>query len=255
MFAPIIAVVNKSAKVSNDEVVLMVRACQLQLTEHYNALWGDLQWFVIFYADETLVPARAYPMFILDDPDAAGALGYHAENSNRPYGRIFANPVLDSGGVTLYDPSNPQNVTVSSVLSHEVLEMRQDVFASYWSDGIQATYAMEVADPVQENSYSVSISGKLVSLSNFVTPAWFNAQSTQEQYDYMGILTEPYSLSSGGYAIVRTAGPGTEQQIFGKIMPPKWKMDLKKKLGSRTLKRIVENTSAIKPKKWWKYLF
>ncbi len=254
MLAPIIAIINKSSKVSNDDVIHMVKATQHQLTAHFNPLWGDTKWFVIFYTDEAIVPARAYPMYIFDDPDVSNALGYHAENANKPYGRIFVNPVLDNGGAILYDARNPQNTTVSSVLSHEILEMRADVWTNYWADGPDATYAIEVADPVQENSYVTTISGKPVSLSNFITPNWLNWQSTKEQYDYMDILTAPFTLSSGGYAIVRLGGPGTERQIFGEQLPPKWKMDLKKRVGSRTARRTIE-TKPAKTKKWWQYLF
>lgn len=252
MFAPIIAVINKSIKVSNEDVIYMVKACQYQLSEHFSEFWGAITWFVIFYPDESLVPARAYKMLILDNPDMADALGYHTENVDKPYGRVFVAPILNSGGAILYESKNPQGITVSSVLSHEILELRADTYANYWADGPQASYAIEVCDPVQENSYTVMINGKTVAVSNFVTPKWFDPQSSKEQYDYMNILNNPFAISNGGYAIVRTDGKGTEQQIFSQVVPPLWRMELKRKVGSRSLKRIVEKP--VVKKKWWKYL-
>ncbi|MCC3773273.1 hypothetical protein [Streptomyces sp. UNOB3_S3] len=107
-------------------------------------------------------------LHILDHPDQADALGWHTESEGDViFGRVFAAPVLDNGGQVLNGP-----LTVSSVLSHEVLETLCDSHVNLWaSNGNGESVALEVADPVESDSYEVNVSGTgPVTVSNFVTP-------------------------------------------------------------------------------------
>ena len=172
---------------------------------------------------------------MLDNSTQAGALGYHALDNDVIDAFIFAGPVLQSGGVALYDANNPQNVSVASVLSHEVCEMVGDQFASFWADGpsIMAQdgqtynqYALELSDPVEGNSYVVEVGGVKVSVSNFVLPAWFNQQATATDapFDHLHLLTSPFSMTAGGYMIVRMGN--NVQQVFGDKVSPQKKLDV-----------------------------
>jgi hypothetical protein len=191
-----------------------------------------------FYADKTKVPGYAWVVNMLDNSTQAGALGYHSEDNNLIDAFIFAGPVLQTGGVALYDAHNPQNVSVASVLSHEVCEMVGDRFAGFWSDGpdVKASdgktyneYALELCDPVEGDSYVITV-GTLkvpVSVSNFVFPSWFNTEATDlnKPFDYLGKLTKPFSMSPGGYLIVRQSG--NYQQIFGEKVRPERQLQVK----------------------------
>jgi hypothetical protein len=174
----------------------------------------------------------------MDDSTQAGALGYHSEDNDLIDAFIFAKPVLDNKGVVLHDPTNNQNVSVASVLSHEVCEMFGDPFANFWADGPAlaqgSSYALELCDAVEGDSYDIKLTcGDLVSVSNFILPQWFNAQGTAKDapFDYLGKLSKPFTMTPGGYMIVRN-GPGTEQQIFGAHMPD-WKVSQKKSVFAR----------------------
>src|SRR5215469_10773978 len=129
-----INVVNKSTVVTDDDVKVMVRAVAHQLR---------------------------------DDAAQQDALGWHTENQGEViFGRVFARPVLSNGGDALTKP-----LSVATVLSHEVLETFCDPYCNLWADnGSGTAYALEVADPVESDSYPVAVPGRgEVTVSNFVT--------------------------------------------------------------------------------------
>lgn len=238
----LIAILNESKLVSDDEVQIMALAVQKQLDLHVAPAWHGKSATVKYYADKSAVPGHAWLVSVLDTPDVANALGYHDNSaSGQPMGFVFCQPVLDNGGVVLYDATNPQNVSVSSVLSHEVLEMFADRYASFWGDGPKGdSYALELCDPVENNSYEIDVvyNGKTyqVSLSDFVFPSWFDQNATAAKnmpFDYLKTLSSPFSMvaGGGGYYIIRSEG--TEKQVFAEGMPF-WRKELKKNEFSRT---------------------
>jgi len=253
---PLIGIVNLSTNVSNDDVKKMVIAVQEQLRHDVAPAWGKDYWFVMFYADPKAMSPRAYPIVIVDNDSTPGALGWHAEQGGRPYGKVMTDPVLQNGGVTLFDPKNPQNISIASVLSHEVIETFCDPDINLWVDGPKiaqgSCYAMEACDPVENNSYVVKTGAIQVSVSDFVTPNYFIQDApSNSKFDFLGILHAPFTLAPGGYMVVREA-PGTEEQVFGHTKPAQWRLEMKKhKLGSRGKARMPTG----KRKKWWKYLF
>lgn len=232
----LIAVINESTLVTNDQCNLMCQAIQIQLNLHVLPAWNMKSGSIQFYADKTKVPGYAWVVSMLDNSTQAGALGYHAEDNDKVDAFIFAGPVLQSGGLVLFDPVKQQNVTVASVLSHEVCEMVGDRFAGFWSDGppvvasdgqTYTEYALELCDPVEGDSYAITVGTQKVSVSNFVFPSWFNAEATDlnKPFDYLGKLTKPFSMTPGGYLIVRQSG--NYQQVFGEKVSPQRKLEVK----------------------------
>lgn len=243
-----IAVINQSTMVSNADVNTMCQAIQIQLNLHVLPAYNMKAVTIKFYADPTKAPGYAGLVSILDNSTQAGALGYHSEDGDKVDAFIFAQPVLNNKGVVLYDSTNPQNVSVASVLSHEVLEIVGDRYANGWSDGPTlkqgGEYAQELCDPVEADSYAVSVDGVNVSVSNFVFPAWFNPEATKTSnmpFDYMKKLSAPFTMTPGGYMIVRKGG--TPTQVFDDKMP-EWKKNLKKDKGKRGVKH---------PKGFWSF--
>ncbi len=237
----LIAVINESTLVTNDQVNTMCQAIQTQLNLHVLPAWNMKSGSVQFYADKTKVPGYAWLISILDNATVAGALGYHSEDNNKVDGFIFCQTIFQYGGKTLYDSKHPQNFTVSSVLSHEVCEMVGDRFANFWVDGPAiaqgSEYALELCDPVEGDSYAISVNGTPVSVSNFVFPSWFNPQATAPlnlPFDYLKKLSAPFSMTSGGYMIVAQAG--SVSQVFGEAMP-EWKKEIKKNAFSRNQRK------------------
>ena len=231
----LIAVINQSTLVSNDQVNTMCQAIQVQLASHVFPAWDLANGTVQFFADQSKVPSTAWKVSMLDNSTQAGALGYHALDNDVIDGFIFAGPVLQSGGVALYDANNPQNTSVASVLSHEVCEMVGDEYASFWADGpsimaqdgqVYNQYALELCDPVEGNSYVIDVAGTKVSVSNFVLPTWFDQEATAADapFDYLHLLTTPFSMTEGGYMIVRMGN--NVQQVFGAKVTPQKKLDV-----------------------------
>ena len=228
----LIAVINESTLVTNDQVNIMCQAIQQQANLHVLPAWNMKSGTVQFYADKTKVPGYAWKVSILDNATVAGALGYHSEDNNKVDGFIFCQTILHYGGKTLYDAAKPQNFTVSSVLSHEVCEMIGDRFANFWADGPAiaqgSEYALELCDPVEGDSYTINVNGTLVSVSNFVFPSWFNPQATaalNKPFDYLNKLSAPFTMTPGGYMIVAQAGQ--VNQVFGESMP-EWRREMKR---------------------------
>ncbi len=228
----IIAVINESTLLTNEEVRKMTGAVQKQISWHVAPSWNQKNISVAFYPDKTKIPTGAWIVNMLDNADQAGILGYHSINNDIIDGFVFAKPVLDNSGVKLHDPNNNQNFSVASVLSHEICEMVGDRYANFWADGPQiaqgSEYALELCDPVESTLYDITLTdGTLVSVSNFVYPTWFNPMGTVKDapFDFLRTLSKPFSMSRGGYMIVAQAGKVS--QVFSESML-EWRKELKK---------------------------
>ena len=131
----------------------------------------------------------------LDAPTVPGAAGFHDETvKGQKRGFVFTNPTLDNGG-TILRGSNSVSVTYS----HEMVEMIGDGPCNRWADGpanadgVALDYAIELADPVEGDSYDIDG----VAVSNFVLPAWFSGAG--KVFDFLRRLRAPLSLDAGGY--------------------------------------------------------
>jgi len=201
-----ISVMNKSARVADADVELMVRAIQVQLNAHVQAWWGPVP-LLEFVRPGTFVGHESFPCYLLGAADVPNADGYHEWN----VGKVFIDSILDNGG-TVLEGSN----SVSACLGHEVLEAVGDGPTNIWCDGPKGLdYARELCDAVESQSYVVDVQGKSVSVSNFVLPDFFNAHA-KGMFDFLGHLRAPFSMAKDGYQITRTE-PGSEHQIWGAL--------------------------------------
>jgi roadblock/LC7 domain-containing protein len=224
-----IALISQSTLVSNTDAKTIADACQAQLTNDFLPAWNMKEAFCAFYPDKSVIPSNYWVVNLLDNPTQAGALGYHSVDNDEIDAFVFAQPTLSNGGVVLYDMTNPQNVSVASVVSHEILEMAGDMYANTYCDFGNKSFALEACDAVQGNSYIVSVDGKNVSVSDFVYMSYFDPQATisDRPFNHLNTLTAPFSIAPGGYQIVRASGPGSETQVFGDAMP-EWVKETKK---------------------------
>ncbi len=230
-----IAVINHSMRLSNADAALAAAACSTQLRLHVAPVWRRQPMPVHYLTPTTTVPAGSYMIGIFDDSDQAGALGWHTEGPDgQVYGKVFVAPVLDHGGTPLQGA-----LTVAAVLSHEVIEAFVDPAINAWcenSDGL--LYALEAGDPVESDSYDITVGKNAVSVSNFALPAWFDPQAPGP-YDHLGKLSKPFTMTSGGYVVYIHGG--AEHQKFGEQYPA-WKLEEKKHPASRTARRVAEVT-------------
>ena len=226
-----LAIINKSSRFSDADARTSARACAAQLKLHVAPFWDMVPASVVFYADPGEVPDGADLLVILDDADQADALGYHDETPDgKPFGRVFVAPVLNHGGSALTG-----SLSVSAVMSHEVCEWFGDRFVNLWADnGEGLEYAVELCDPVESDSYDI----EGVAMSNFVTKRYFDHLAPRgTQVDYMKKLTKPYSMTPGGYLLIRRAGK-IEQKLGSRY--PKWKKATKAFPAARTSKRLKQ---------------
>ena len=110
----LIAILNQSTLVSNADAAAMTEAAAAQVR-------FDAATAVVFYTDPSAVPAAAHGIAIVDtiQNQPQGVLGFHTEDQGgKLWGVVAAKPELDNGAKV-----TTGNWSVSSVLSHEVLEM------------------------------------------------------------------------------------------------------------------------------------
>ena len=227
-----IAVINKSTFVNNANVALMTTACNTQLSRDVAPAWGKSIIPVTFYTDERNVPVGSAKIFIFDNADQEGALGYHTETmQGQVFGKIFARTIMQYGFPVLYNAQSRTSITVSSVLSHEVIELFVNPYVQLWADGPSTVngnlYSFEACDAVESNIYQITVSGKpnvTVSVSNFVYPEYFDTASPNgTKLDYMNLLRTPFTMSSGGYMAIRDASDNITE-IFGDKYPQQLKL-------------------------------
>ena len=229
----LIAILNQLTLVSNADAAAMTEAAAAQVRFDAAPIWDRAPAAVVFYTDPSAVPAAAHGIAIVDtiQNQPQGVLGFHTEDQGgKLWGVVAAKPELDNGAkVTTGDWS------VSSVLSHEVLEMFIDPNCNLWAnDGQGSAYSFEVCDPVEAPSYTV----KGVSVSNFVTPSWFDPlAAATAQFDTLGQLHAPFSILKGGYVVYESAGK--EQQKFGDQFP-QWRREMKAGPLARTRRRLAQ---------------
>jgi hypothetical protein len=110
-----------------------------------------------------------------------------------------------------------------------------DPNCNLWAnDGKGSAYSLEVCDPVEAPTYTVSG----VSVCNFVTPSWFDPLApATAQFDKLGQLTAAFSVLKNGYMVYESAGK--EQQRFGNEFP-NWRKEMKTGPLARTRRRVIQ---------------
>lgn len=180
-----------------------------QAATDFASFWETLPCEVDVFLTAAAVPEDRCLMLIVDDiPEAPNALAYHSITpAGRPMLRLGWETIKANGGTLIKGGGS-----MSSAMSHEVLETIGDPYVGWWSDfdGTREI-ALEVCDPVQGDSYEIDG----IAVSNFVGPRYFS--QGPGPYDYMGSLTAPLTLSPGGYIVLREDGPaGKQTQQFGR---------------------------------------
>jgi hypothetical protein len=255
------AVINASTLVTDDDVYTMWDAAKCQLYWQASKAWERSFMDSVFVPKNGTAPADCYPIYVLDNPDVASALGYHTEDpGGKVYGRVFAEPVLQNGGTVLQGP-----LTISSVLSHEVLELFVDRHCQLWADrGDGTMVAYEVGDPVESDTYQVHAQNQhgtttLVNVSNFALDAWFDMQATAPgtRYDWMKQCTAPLQMTKGGYGVVLNTSMGATTQVFGSKEAETLHNLIKPyHPGARSARRVANTVLPdVKPQGWWATFF
>ena len=202
--AQVIYCFNQSTVLKSSDMMLMINALNTMLPA-FCATWANKS-YVCQAAPTTMKSATSMYCVFMDTSDQAGALAYHSEGSNVPYGKVFVKTILSYGGVTLMGP-NKSTPTVAQAFAHEIFEMIGNPNANIWWQ-LSNGYLIpgEVADPVQGDMVPITVGSTVVGLSDYILPSWMNPQATKGPYNYLNTLTKPFQLASGGYVILMKNG-------------------------------------------------
>lgn len=172
----------------------LTAALQKCYDQHFLPVWG----YPLKLYNTTKAKASDWQLVYFDDADQAGALGYHELTKNgQPVSKIFVKTTQSAG----------EEVSVTAC--HELFEMAIDPIANLWAQASDGTeYAYEMSDAVEEDTFLVDG----VKMSNFVHPSWFEPfkHPPGTKFDHLGLLTKPFSMTKGGYVIIKKLGKVSE---------------------------------------------
>jgi hypothetical protein len=193
-----IAVVDctRDPAISEHALARVVAALQKQLTRDFAPAWGIAAELTIAPQGKPL-PRDAWWLALHDTSDRAADLGYHdVTPTGLPLGKAFTANARQDG------------MPWSVVLSHELLEMLIDPYinlaAVIKKPKPGRLYGYEVCDACRSDAYRIDG----VWVSNFVYPAWFEAERPRrgERFDHMERVSAPLELRPQGYATFNDLG-------------------------------------------------
>ncbi len=194
---PVIAITNASTCLSDAQVEAVLPALKKQVSDDFKAYWEQDCSLVFLPKDLPLIQGW-WQIVVTDNPDQAGALGYHEMTSGgTPLGKVFAKLDFSSGS------------SWTATLSHELLEMLVDPWINWCAVGSDSKiYALEVCDAVEADDLGYRIDGVLV--SDFVTSAWFEP-TYADRMDFKQYVSKELELARGGYISVFDPAHGWTQ--------------------------------------------
>jgi len=171
---------------------------------------------------EDKLPTGMHPIvFVSDDSGDPGALAVHYYDPFRAGPAAIVYVDRASGW-------NSGSYSVSEAASHEVLEALCNPRLNIWRAHVDASRvgvqaAGEVADPCQD-TYEIPAHGVRWKVSNFVTPAWFDAANLEPAladrvkmgrgFDYAKRLSRPGQVGPEGYVILRERGESGQWSLW-----------------------------------------
>lgn len=239
---PHISLVNKSTIYSDLDLPVLANALQIQITRDFAPAWNAGA--KVFYTPSGSNPsADHWTLAILDDADQANALGYHDIGvQGQPLGKVFVRTTLADG----------QKVSVTA--SHEILEMLGDPSCTLASQDANTFWALESCDMVESDEYEIEIpagwagAGTRVAVSNFGLPSWWEGYRTAGPYDFLGRLTQPLTLTPGGYMSFLDLDHLSRgwQQASARTLSADAKVRARPHVGSRRMLRTIPRTERVR---------
>jgi hypothetical protein len=194
---PLIAVVNHSTVLTDDEILNALPAFQHACHYDFHPRW-DAGCSLHFYPAGKTIPKGSWVYVIADDSDVAGALAYHDVDGNDV-------PTLFNFAGT--EKRYGASWTVG--FTHELWEALADPDirgAEEQDNG--SFYAREVADPVESDEYGYEVpgaDGSPILISDFITWNWF-APGSPGPWDFTESCSRAGQILPGGYMSVYRSG-------------------------------------------------
>jgi hypothetical protein len=190
-----IACINKATVglgVPFEKLTVTLQRC---FDEYFLPVWG---YPVKLYNTDAPRPSD-WQFVYFDDADKAGNLGYHKLTyKGQPISKVFVKTTL----------AVKQHVSVAAC--HELFEMVVDPLANLWAEAADGSeYAYEMCDAVEEDTFLVDG----IEMSNFLHPSWFEPfnHPPGTKFDHLGLLKKPFSMTKGGYVIMKRKGTVTKE--------------------------------------------
>lgn len=179
-----IYVANGSTELSNAQVSDALPAFQAAIDQDFAPEWNSGATLSLSPA-----PTRSWQIELLDFPDCGNCAGFHNVIGGQPHAQVG----VDGWQVTF---------------THELWEMLADPFTNRGMvvsprRGVHKWYALEVADPVEADSFAytrLSASGQPVSISDFVTEAWYR-RGSRGPWDFTHATKRPLQVLDDGYQL------------------------------------------------------
>jgi hypothetical protein len=189
-----VACINKATIGLGVDFDKLTAALQKCYDQHFLPVWG---YPLKLYNTDKAKPSD-WQLVYFDTADVADALGYHDLTKNgQPVSKVFVKTTLAA------------NELVSVTACHELFEMAIDPIANLWAEADDGTeYAYEMCDAVEEDTFLVDG----IQMSNFVHPSWFEPfkHPPGTKFDHLGLLKKPFSMTKGGYVIIKKKGKVSE---------------------------------------------
>jgi hypothetical protein len=216
--AQIIYCFNNSTVLTNNDMNIMITALNTLLPAFCAAWAPGGRAYLCQAAPSTMKSVTSPYCVFMDTSDAVGALAYHTETNNVPFGRVFVKTILSYGGA-IHMGKNNSIPTVAQAFSHEIFEIIGNQNVNIWWQSSSGNLVPgEVCDAVQGNLIPIKVGTVTVGLSDYILPAWADPQANKGPYNYMNTLTKPFQLAKGGYSIVMKNG--TISQVLGSSVVP-----------------------------------
>jgi len=168
----------------------LTAALQKCYDRHFLPVWG----FPVKLYNTKKPKPTDWQLLYVDTTLDATTDGYHDLTlRGLPVSYIFVKTVLEN------------REAMSLTASHEIFEMVIDPIANQWAEGKGGwEYAYEMCDAVEEDTFMVDG----LEMSNFVYPTWFEPfkHPRNTKYDHLGLLKKPFSMTKGGYIILKHGG-------------------------------------------------
>jgi hypothetical protein len=207
-----ICLINRSLLFDKNAFIPIIDAINQTLTLFCKD-WGIPNHTVIYNDDFSEVMEEAYNIYVYDSIGSSNMIGYHSYKNNIISAVISIKKILKHGGTFLFDEAN-SFVSVSQMISHEIFEMIINQKCDKWKLFDENTkYQLEVCDAVQRNVIQVKIGDKIVGISDWVLPSWFDKNS-KKPYNHLNTLSKPFEIDNGGYIVCSTNG--INKAIFDK---------------------------------------
>lgn len=237
-------------KITNEDMLLISEAINVELRE-FSVKWRTYLFQMKVYPRGEAI-SSGFQVYLKDNTDIEGVNGYHTKTSDtEAIAFIFVETILTSSANGILKAKTMNGVSISRIVSHEVLEMignpivnqmvkgavelepsfqfkfvnqqypggvlvkKEDLKNFIFEDKYLVVNVLkEVANPVQGNIITLKIQNKEVEVSDYVYPSWFDLTDVKGPYNYKKTLTKPFTLNKGGYLDTQLVNGGGQLYIF-----------------------------------------